>query len=601
MRRLHVVVLVLCLCAAALLFHDFLTHARNLWVGLANDRNGHFGYGQDMAVALEHGDVPQFFAQLEKGKIWPPLHGLFVMVTQILSGNNWRLGVLPSLTGWFLVLWCVYFAAQKIAAPTGLGWAAGLVGLIFAALSPGGRIFATEVMLESLGAGLTMLVFACYACAAEDVDSRNWWRATAIALTALFFEKYNYWMIAIAALVLAEAGRWAPQVLGWFRRANWRALLAAQSREPLNWLFALLAAVTLWLFARGPSALVIHGKNVSLYPPNNLLTATYAVLFVRVILAIRRSGWKPANAQERMLWLWHVLPLAVSFLVPQRLGVFFKFLSPTNNDVERHSLFESVGAYSYGFAVYYCVSVAMAVIAVLLVCVALSRFRKIGRAGRAVFLCLLIGACLNVLHPNVKTRFLHSWLPTLWTASGIGAAVLLERMPRRQWIAGAGVLVLAAMGGNSWLPGAGVTASNNGPSPLDMSDVWLAEVKGTGRVAFCATQGCASFIEWTFLNDDHRSHDQFEWPAWPEEKSEAAARAAFLNWVVHTKAEALVFLDIRPQSPEYVSYFDRPLLRDHLDDWMREQKKFKRAKRIEFLKQGCAVTIWKTPARQALP
>src|SRR5665213_1395403 len=161
MRKCHIMALVFCMLAGGLLFCDFLGHPRSIWTALMHDRNGHYGYGLDMALAVERGSPGQFIAQLEKGKVWPPLHGLLVAVTQVASGNDWRFAVLPSLTGWMLILWCVWYTAQKIAAPTGMGWAAGLVGLAFAVFSPGGRSYATDIMLESLGGGLTMLVLAC--------------------------------------------------------------------------------------------------------------------------------------------------------------------------------------------------------------------------------------------------------------------------------------------------------------------------------------------------------------------------------------------------------------------------------------------------------
>ena len=79
-----------------------MAEPRSRWVGLLHDRSGHYAYGLKMAVALERWDLAQFIGELEKGKTWPPLHGLLVTGTQLLSGNDWRMAVLPSLTGWVL-------------------------------------------------------------------------------------------------------------------------------------------------------------------------------------------------------------------------------------------------------------------------------------------------------------------------------------------------------------------------------------------------------------------------------------------------------------------------------------------------------------------
>jgi len=590
MRKFHIIMLAFCVLAAGLLYHDFLSHPRGIWTTLMHDRNGHYGYGLDMALALEKGSVGQFFAQLEKGKVWPPLHGLLVAVTQVCSGNDWRAAVLPSLTGWLMMLWCVWYTAQKIAAPTGLGWEAGVIGCVFAVLSPGGRLYATDIMLESLGGGLTMLVLACYARAAEERDSPRCWRALGLAMTALFFEKYNYWMIVTAALVLAESGTWIAIARGWLRATDIGKFCRAQLREPLNWLFVFLAGAVYWLFARGPTVFMVAGHRLSLYPPHNVVTVAYAVLFLRVALAIKRSGWKPRNAQEQMLFRWHVLPLSISFLLPQRLSVFIGFLSPTNNDVGTRDFRTTLSYYSHAFAADYHPSAAFAILALVLALVAVARFKSLGPAARAVILCMLIGAALNILHPNQKSRFLHSWIPAVWTASGLGAAILLQRVPRRSIVAAAGIAALAFTGGRAMVAEAEATQSPR--SMLDMSDEWLADTDGAQQVAFFSTQPSRPFMEWTFLAD-HHAREQFEWPAWQDKKSDSELRASFEQWIALTKADAIVFLEVSPESPEFRDILDQTALRGAMHTLLGKQTRFKQTKRIGYPEYGCMVTVWR--------
>jgi len=592
MRKFHIIALALCMLAAGLLFRDFLPHSRSIWTALLHDRVGHYDYGLDMAVELERGHVGQFFGQLEKGKVWPPLHGLLVALTQVISDNDWHMAVLPSLAGWFLVLWCVWYTAQKIATPTGFAWEAGVVGLIFALISPGERLYATDIMLESLGGGLTMVVLACYARATEERESESRWRALAFALTLLFFEKYNYWMIVTAALVLAERGTLLAIVRPWLQRVDFGKSFRAQLREPLNWVILFMAVFVAWLFAHGPTEFMLRGHRVSLYPPHNLVTVTYALFFIRVALAIRRSGWKPRTAQERMLWRWQVLPIAISFLLPQRLSLFIGFLSPTNNDVVTRNLPGTLKFYADAFANDYHPAPALAILAVALALIALTRFKTLGPAARSVLLCMLIGATLNILHPNQKSRFLHSWIPTVWTAAGLGAAILFQRIPgRRPLVAGAGVAALALAGMHAWTVRA-AAAPADPASQLDMSDEWLADVADAHRVAFLSTQTSRGFMEWTFLAD-HRPREQFEWPAWQGEKSEAAFRAGFEAWIKQTKADAIVVLDVPVGSREFTPLCDVPLLRENLASLLAKQTRFKPAKEITFSEHGSIVKIWR--------
>ncbi len=599
MRKFHIAILLLCCLAASFLFCNFLSHARGLWSELNHDRNGHYGYGLDMAEAVEHGQPGQFFNQLEKGKVWPPLHGVLVMVTQVLTGNDWRVAVLPSLTGWALTLFCVWFVAQKVAAPTGIGWAAGLVAFVFAALSPGGRDYATDVMLESLGAGLSMLAILFYMRAAVDRDSAPKWRALALTLTFLFFEKYNYWLIIVIVLTISEIGTLravAREIAG---AIDWKATVRAQVRQPLNWVLLALVALVAGIVLHGRTSFHISGHEVYVDPAGNLLTVVFAVFFVRVAIAIRQTKWKPPETWQQMLWQWHILPLAVSFLLPQRLGIFFHFLSPANSgDAPTHSLPGTVAFYWQSFMTDYNVAQWAGILAVALACVALTRFKAFGPGARAVLICMLLGAALNIAHPNNKSRFLHSWLPALWTASGIGAAVLLGKIkaPQRGLIAGIGITALAIAGGRAaWLlPASTFHAESN--SDLNMSDAWLAAVSDSPKVAFFSTQSGRAFIAWTFL-DKRGVREQFEWPVFQQAGTPDEFRKGFGQWLAQTSAEAVVFLDVPPESPMFAGICDQPVLRQEMDTLMAAQKKFQPSGHMVFPGKNYNVTIWHAAAK----
>jgi hypothetical protein len=594
-RKFHAAILLLCLLAGLFLFLNFLSHPRGLWTALMHDRNGHYDYGLGLAESVEHGQAFQFFNHLGKSKVWPPRCGLLVAATQALTGNDWRAAVLPSLAGWVLMLFCVWFTAQKIAAPTGIGWAAGLAGLLFAALSPGGRFYATDVMLEGLGAGLTMLALACHALAAEDRDSESKWRTLAIVLTIFFFQKYNYWLIVLLAIAISEAGMLRSAIRAWLAGIDWKKTARAQAVEPLNWVLLALVILMLLIVRHGPGMFHIPGHDISLYPPNNFVTAAFAVLFLRVVIAMRRMKWKPAEAWQRMLWRWHVVPLSISFMVPQRLSVFVHFLSPANaGDSPTHTLPGAAVFYWEAFLTDYNAARWMGLLAAALACVALARFKTFGPGGRAVLICMLLGALLNILHPNNKSRYMHSWLPAVWTAAGVGAALLLAKVkiPRRGVVAGIGITALAMAGGRAaWeRPPAAERAESN--SDLNLSDAWLAAVKGSRVVAFFSTQSSRSFMEWTFLCNGG-APGQFEWPGYQETGSTDEFRAGFQQWIAQTPADAVVFLDVPPESPMFSRFCDLPPLRQEMETLMAGQKKFRQTGHLTFPGKDCAVTIWR--------
>ncbi|MEA3188242.1 MAG: hypothetical protein QOD99_2072 [Chthoniobacter sp.] len=269
-----------------LLLLQFLAAPRPRWNGVEHDRNGHYSYGLKMALALEHGQLITFFSELEKGKTWPPLHGLLVAFTQVLSGNDWRAAVLPGLLGWATLLISVFIVSEQIVARAAPQFVAGSVAFVFAALSPAHRGYAIDFMLESLGSGLTAAVLAAYTFAAEARTSANRWRLLALMLTLLFFEKYNYWLIvalAIAGAEISQQNDFAVRVGACWRLIDWKRL------KPWIALLSAFVFVISFLSWRGPTAFDLFGRHVSLYPPGNLVTAAYALLCLCVALEIRRT------------------------------------------------------------------------------------------------------------------------------------------------------------------------------------------------------------------------------------------------------------------------------------------------------------------------
>ena len=78
---------------------------------------------------------------------------------------------------------------------------AGLVAALFIAASPAHRAYATDIMLESLGAALSLLALYCYLLTVQgQPDETGKARCLAAALLLLFLEKYNYWLLVVLAL-----------------------------------------------------------------------------------------------------------------------------------------------------------------------------------------------------------------------------------------------------------------------------------------------------------------------------------------------------------------------------------------------------------------
>jgi hypothetical protein len=231
----------------------------------------------------------------------------------------------------------------------------------------------------------------------------------------------------------------------------------------------------------------------------------------------------------------------------------------------------------------------MAVTGVCLAVPVLLRFRKSSLAIRAVILCALFGALLTVLHPNQKSRFLHSWLPALWIASGAGAASLLVRVPRgwlRTVAATVGVAALAAGGGRNWLssgrsPEMGLRGETR--SLLDLSDAYLPAMADAKRVAFVSNAPCRPFLEWTFLQC-YPFPERFAWPHWQDKNPCAETSEECARWIDETDAEVVVSLESkRAAGASTLLAYAQSRLR----------KNFTVTQTVSSVPDGISVTVWR--------
>jgi hypothetical protein len=603
------VLLLVAVALAAWLYADFLADARLLWRGLDHDRNGHFHFGVSLAVDLRSGDIAALVTDLNRATGWPPVHGILLALVLLVGGIDERLGVLPSLAGWVITLVAGALAARRLmprAADGAIAPAiAAAIALVFIAASPGLREYALEVMLESLGAALTTLGLYLY-LRAKASSSGGWWRGFALVLTLLFLEKGNYWGLLVGGIVLAElaadprAIRAAAGAIA--ARLRMRAFWVAQARAPLSWVLVALIAAVVALLLRGPTAIMLFGRPVSLYPPQNLITAAWWVVCLRAFQLWRQapSGSIALSPAQRILVAWHVLPVAVWFLLPRRLGSFVWFVGPGNAEPVMH--FDPV----VGFARYvewaaqlYHATPATAGVAAVLAAVAALNVRRLAPGGGAVLAVFAVSLVGAALHPNQKARFLVSWLPTLWILAGAGGAIALATPPAALgW--GRRAITAAALLGLAWWHAPALTRGWQPPAwaggvaagDRDIAALYLDRLPADRRVAIASAIGGQSFFTWTFLArfPDPRRLDLFRLVA---AQDRARVRADLARWVMTTNAEVLVVVeatDGRFDIPE-IGLIGADLSRI-FDETLAAQPRFQRGEQRALADGSVRATLW---------
>src|ERR1700731_4478276 len=92
-RLIPVAMLAVAAASAVAMFVHANADPDALWQGYHHDRNGHYAFGQDLALAVRTGDPVWFFTELDKAKVWPPLHGLVLAAVLLAGGIDHRLGI----------------------------------------------------------------------------------------------------------------------------------------------------------------------------------------------------------------------------------------------------------------------------------------------------------------------------------------------------------------------------------------------------------------------------------------------------------------------------------------------------------------------------
>jgi hypothetical protein len=589
---------------AALTYRHFLDVSRLLWWGTGHDRHAHYFMSLSMALDLRQGNVLHFIHDLDASRTYPPLHGIVDAVVLIAGGLDYRVAVLPGLAGWVGTALLGFLVARR-AAPRG-GNFAGLVAALFILASPAFHAYATDVMLESLGACLSLLVLYLYQVA---VQGRTRWayRGLALALTALFYYKYNYWLLLVFALAASEVFSRPRELWQLLRRGvtgtDWPRCLRDQFRHPLNYLLAAVLAVLAVVHYSGGLTVGVGGRQLSIHTPHNLIHLAYVVFFLRVASWWWRAGrgWTARlSPPARTLVFWHALPVAVWFLWPQRLSYFLWFLSPANAPPKgQFDPLEGPSFYWKCLVSDYHPGRWMTILVLGFLACGLLGIRRLRPGGQVIFWFAFIAAALTFNHPNHQSRYLHSWVAACWVGAGVGSASLLFGLFAHRWQRARPWVAAAAACGLGFVLAPGFVQPGHAReggvklgwrSTLDLSDCYLSYLAGARRTAVLATVPSKFVAQWTYL-DRYHQQDRIETDLKGYGTTPDEHRRCFRNWLKTTACDTLVFIDVPRWTAFYTAENEAESYKG-LGELLPSQSTFRLVHRQDLPRSGCSVTVW---------
>lgn len=593
------------LVLAGIVYGHFLRTAQGLWYSPTHDRNAHLWFGLSLAIDIRTLDLPHFLKDLHGARIWGPLHPLLLGVVLAVGGPDERLAVLPSLACWVGSALFAFLAARR--AVSRGGNLAGFVAALFVLASPAHRALAADIMLESLGACLSLGVLYFYQRACQE-RTPAMGACLGLLLTLLFFDKYNYWLLillALGATTLAVSPlAYILTFLAEIKQYDWKTWSKAQLRHPLNYVLGLLLGVLVLVLAWPGEAIHLGSWRISTQSPHNLVSVLFTVLFFRVWPWWWKVGRRLVARLEppaRQLVYWHAWPVVIWFLWPQRLGNCLTYL--TRNHGREGVATPLLGGLHYYWDCladhYHQFPWAPWLIAILVGAAFLTR--RTLRPGASLLLWVLVVAGgLTLYHPTLRSRFCHSWIAVIWVLAGIGLAQILygrltDFWPEvRPWMAGAVLVVLG------WLQFPGMLQAGQAPEAgpkldrpqvLDLVKAYLPQVADARHVTILSNRPIKFLTAWTFLQIAGR-HGRLDTELPGFGSTPERNRPSFDRWLQTTPCDALVFLDLPPGS---FFHDDVPYAHyDQVPDWLAGQKVFYQAQTWEFPQYGkTRVLLWK--------
>lgn len=183
--------------SALQLWLRYLANWRQLWTDLIHDRALHLDFALSGVSDLVHLRGYELARDINQYRTWPPLHdGVLVGISMLVSGLDPRAAVIPDLVCFVATAVLAFLLVGELSDE---GITGGLVAGTLVLVSPAMRAFATDVMIEGAGACFTLLTLYAAVRLSRD-DSSRAWRHLSLALSALFFVKYNYWLLVLISL-----------------------------------------------------------------------------------------------------------------------------------------------------------------------------------------------------------------------------------------------------------------------------------------------------------------------------------------------------------------------------------------------------------------
>jgi hypothetical protein len=282
----------------------------------------HASYGWKMYFYLVQLKPLLFLSEIWSKGLWPFMFYLYQVPFYLLLGTKFEATLFSSLISFFgigilsLILFNTYL---KVSSPIKPG-----IFLFFLITSPAYLGFSTLAMTESFGSLMQLIVYISY-LKTLDIKSHKYAVLFSLSLTALFFTKYNYFILVIIPIIINE---YIAYTISWKLKEHFRFLLnnLRKALSSVTWIILLLYLIFLIvIFKTGGFEFYIFNQFVKVYTIGN---TGYLVLYFLIIRFFWLQKRNKINYLEFLGKDFRIKPLINYFVIP--LIVWFAIPYPNH-------------------------------------------------------------------------------------------------------------------------------------------------------------------------------------------------------------------------------------------------------------------------------
>ncbi len=374
----------------------------------------------------------QFFKELYYMSYWPPGFPVIQIPAYALFGFDYEVGRWNMRVLAILCLITVFWASRHFNQLSG-----SLIGLMtIAVIASSGEFlhYSNLIMLEVPSTLFLLLSLGFFMKYLNHSSDRSALKLSFAATTLLFFCKYNYWILWIAALFLFHFST---------NRKDSRTILkAAQAYiKSQKWLRGFPLFVTLYLFVTFLALLTggwefqAFGQTINLKFNGNALYALALLVLLKTVIFSRQdikklSHWFLKLPEIYKLFILYVcLPVLIWFLNPLNFRTFVSFII-NESTTQNQALSEKLLFYPRTFMGHYSPDEGLAIVLLGLAFLSLLYLRNFSKSQKLFYLVMGLGIFACVSHPNHDQRYIFPYAIMLVMAAGQGLVGFLSNYKR---------------------------------------------------------------------------------------------------------------------------------------------------------------------------